>query len=343
MSATEAKGARMVKRILAGLVMATLLAAFAVPARAGAVLDRVLARGKVVCGVDQTPGFGGFDDRGSPIGFEVDLCRAIAAAVLKDAQAFQVQRVTTKYKFTALAEGELDVAFGMTTWTFERDTAMSAAFPAVTFHDGQGFMKWADVADPWAANSTICVQSATTSAANLAEYLARRQSPAKVLPLSSSEEKFNAFAERRCGVVTGDATELAAQKSRRAAMQSAWTLLDILISREPLGPAVPSGDPEWFALVRWSMLVPIIAEARGLGMKNLDSLPATDGEMRRLKGEEAGFGAGLRLDQAWARRIVASVGNYGEIFARNLGPLGIARGQNALWTDGGLLYAPPLR
>lgn len=331
----------MVKRVFAVLVLLGL--AGAPPAWAGSVMDRVLARGKVVCGVDQTPGFGGFDDRGTPIGFEVDLCRAVAAAVLKDAKAFQVQRVTTKYKFSALAEGELDIAFGMTTWTFDRDTGMVVSFPTVSFYDGQGFMKWSDVADPWGAGSTICAQSATTSAANLTEYLARRQSPAKVLALSSSEEKFNAFAERRCGVVTGDSTELAAHKSRRVAMQGTWTLLDTVISREPLGPAVLNSDPEWFAVVRWAMLVPVIAEARGLGLRNLDSLAAADSEMRRLKGEEPGFGAVLRLDPAWARRIVASVGNYGEIFARNLAPLGIARGQNALWTDGGLLYAPPLR
>lgn len=310
---------------------------------AGTVLDRVLARGKVVCGVDQTPGFGGFDDRGVAVGLEVDLCRAIAAAVLKNPQAIQVQRVTTKYKFHALAEGELDVAFGMTTWTFDRDTSMMSTFPVIAFHDGQGFMKWSDLADPWASSSTICVQSNTTSASTLQEYLTERQSPAKVLALSSSEEKFNAFAERRCDVITGDNTELTAQKSRRAAMQGAWTLLDTIISREPMGPAVINNDPEWFAIVRWSVLVPIIAEARGLGRANLETAIATDAEMRRLKGEEPGFGASLRLDPGWARRIIAAIGNYGEIFARNLGPLGIGRGQNALWTNGGLLYAPPLR
>jgi len=199
-------------------VILLLLQAVAATAWAGTVLDRVLARGKVVCGVDQTPGLGGFDDRGTPIGLEVDLCRGIAAAVLKNPQAIQVQRVTTKYKFHALAEGELDVAFGMTTWTFDRDTSMMSVFPVIAFHDGQGFMKWSDLADPWAPSSTICVQSGTTSANALQEYLVRRQSPAKVLALSSSEEKFNAFAERRCGVVTGDSTELAAQKSRRATM-----------------------------------------------------------------------------------------------------------------------------
>ncbi|MCA1908726.1 MAG: amino acid ABC transporter substrate-binding protein [Magnetospirillum sp.] len=333
----------MVKRIVLGALAALILGLGPLPAQAGAVLDRVKARGKVVCGVDQTPGFGGFDDRGTPMGLEVDLCRAVAAAVLGDPAAIQVQRVTTKYKFAALADGELDIAFGMTTWTFERDTGQGASFPVVSFYDGQGFMKWADETNPWAPTSTICVQSGTTSAANLNEYLARRQSKAKILALSSSEEKLNAFAERRCSVVTGDSTELAAQRSRRTAMTHTWELLDTVISREPLGPAIASGDPEWFALVRWSLLVPIIAEARGLGRMNIDTAPSTDGEMRRLKGEEPGFGATLRLDPAWARRIVASVGNYGEMFARHLAPLGIGRGQNALWTDGGLLYAPPLR
>ncbi|MBI2239751.1 MAG: amino acid ABC transporter substrate-binding protein [Magnetospirillum gryphiswaldense] len=333
----------MVKRLAMGMLAGLILGAVSLPAQAGPVMDRVKARGKVVCGVDQTPGFGGFDDHGTPVGFEVDLCRAVAAAVLGDPKAIQVQRVTTKYKFLALAEGELDIAFGMTTWTFDRDTAQSASFPTVAFYDGQGFMKWADEANPWAASSTICVQSGTTSAANLAEYLTRRQSPAKVLALSSSEEKFNAFAERRCSVVTGDSTELAAQRSRRTAMKTSWQLLDTVISREPLGPAIANNDPEWFALVRWSLLVPVIAEARGLGISNIENAPSTDSEIRRLKGEEPGFGASLRLDPAWAKRIVSSVGNYAELYKRNLEPLGIGRGQNALWIDGGLLYAPPLR
>ena len=311
---------------------------------AGSVLDRVLERGKVVCAVDQTPGFGGFDDRGIPVGFEVDLCRAVAAAVLKNSQAIQVQRVTSKYKFHALADGEVDVALGMTTWTFDRDTTQTALFPVVAFYDGQGFMKWRDVADPWATAASICVQSATTSAANLQEYLSRRGSSAKVLALSSSEEKLAAFAERRCDMVTGDSTELAAQRSRRTAtVQGAWVPVEPIISREPLGPAVSAGDPEWFAIVRWAVLVPIIAEARGVGARTLEATAASDTEMRRLKGEEPGFGAGLRLDPAWARRIILAVGNYGEIFQRNLAPLGIERGRNALWTEGGLLYAPPLR
>lgn len=331
------------KRVVLGVLAGLILGTAALPVQAGAVMDRVKARGKVVCGVDQTPGFGGFDDRGMPVGFEVDLCRAVAAAVLGDSKAIQVQRVTTKYKFLALAEGELDIAFGMTTWTFDRDTAQTASFPTVAFYDGQGFMKWADEANPWAASSTICVQSGTTSATNLTEYLTRRQSPAKVLSLSSSEEKFNAFAERRCSMVTGDSTELAAQRSRRTAMKSSWQMLDTVISREPLGPAIANTDPEWFAVVRWSLLVPIIAEARGLGMNNIDGATSSDGEIRRLKGEEPGFGAALRLDPAWAKRIISSIGNYAELHKRNLEPLGIARGQNALWTDGGLLYAPPLR
>lgn len=317
------------------------------PARAGAVLDRVLARGKVVCSVDQTPGFGGFDNKGVAVGFEVDLCRGIAAAVLKNPQAIEIQRVTTKYKFHALAAGELDVVFGMTTWTFDRDTTMAASFPAVTFYDGQGFMKWSEVQDPWAPASTICVQSGTTSAANLHDFLISQHSAAKVLALSSSEEKLNAFAERRCDVVTGDATELATHRSRRALMPGAWVAMAQVISREPLGPVVSDADPEWFDVVRWSILVPIIAEARGITQGNVTESAAANGsndmEIRRLKGEDPGFGSGLRLDPAWAKRIIAAIGNYGEIFNRNLTPLGIERGQNALWTQGGLLYAPPLR
>lgn len=334
------------RRMLTGLAIGAAMAAglAAVGADAG-TLDRVRQRGHVVCSVDQTPGFGDFDTRGQPIGFEVDLCRAVATAVLKDPNAIQIQRVTTKYKFRALAEGELDIALGMTTWTFDREAAQGVLFPLVTFYDGQGFMAWNDVVEATAlkAGTTICVQAGTTSAGNLADLLTRTGSTAKVLALSSSEEKLNAFAERRCDVVTGDRSELAAQKSRRAATRNSWKMLAPTISREPLGPAVANGDVEWFNIVRWAMAVPMIAEARGVTSHGLDQMPASDTELRRLKGEDPTFGSGLHLDPAWARRIVTEIGNYDEIFQRNLAPLNIGRELNGLWSQGGLLYPPPLK
>ncbi|MGC2854311.1 amino acid ABC transporter substrate-binding protein [Novispirillum sp. DQ9] len=309
------------------------------------IRERVMAQGYVRCGVDMTPGFSGIDGDGRTAGFDIDFCRAIAAAVLGDSEAVRTSRVSTRHKFEAVLTGDLDVAFGMTTWTFSRDTTLGLAFPAVTYYDGQGFMAWSDsgIDRPAAiTKGAVCVQQGTTSEGNLADYL-RDRTEVRVVPALSSEDKFNAFAERRCAVVTGDLSELAVQRARRAAMPGAWAVLPGTISREPLGPVIAAGDPEWFAIVRWSVLVPMIAEARGVSSASLDDTPATDTELRRLRGEENGFGTELGLKPDWARKIIESVGSYGEIFARNLSPLGIERGENALWRHGGLIYAPPLR
>ncbi len=291
-----------------------------------------------------TPGFSGISENGTATGFDVDFCRAVAAAALGDANAIRTSRVSTRHKFDAVRDGELDVAFGMTTWTFTRDTELGLSFPAVTFYDGQGFMAWADanITSPADLQGPVCVQKGTTSESNLADLLTGR-TEVTVMPATSSEDKFNAFAERRCAVVTGDRSELAAQRSRRTADPGAWVLLPGTISREPLGPVVVAGDPQWFAIVRWATLVPMIAEARGLTSTSVATATAKDGEMRRLLGEEPDFGAALGLKPTWARKIVESVGSYGEIFTRNLGQLGLDRGENALWRDGGLIYAPPLR
>lgn len=329
-----------------GVLAAALAAAVPITAEAGqSVRERVIAQGYVRCGIDMTPGFSGIDRDGRAVGFDVDFCRAVAAAVLGDAEAIRTLRVNTRHKFDAVRGGDLDVAFGMTTWTFSRDSTLGVAFPAVIYYDGQGFMTWSDggVATPAdLASGTVCVQEGTTSEGNLKDFL-RGRDGVSVLSTPSSEDKFNAFAERRCGVVTGDLSELAVQRARRAAAPQTWTILPGTISREPLGPVVAAGDPEWFAIVRWAMLVPMIAEARGVTSATVGAAPGTDSEMRRLRGEEAEFGAELGLKPDWARNIVESVGSYDEIFSRNLSPMGIERDANALWRDGGMIYAPPLR
>lgn len=314
----------------------------------GSVLERVKARGAVVCGVDQTPGFSGFSKTGEHVGFDVEFCRAIAAAVLGDPDLIEPQRVNTANKFRALVDGDIDVAFGMTTWTHARDTTLGTVFPTVLWYDGQGFMTWADSGVTSAGDldgRTICVQSKTTSEANLRDYLKRRGITAEVLPAPSSDEKMNAFAERQCEVVTGDRSELGVRRAHGTAVPDRWVLLPETISREPLGPVVVQGDPQWFSIVRWATLVPIIAEARGVSAASLKAVTAdaADGEIRRLAGLEPGFGEGLGLDPFWARRVVEAVGTFADIHARTLAPLGLERGQNALWTDGGLHYAPPLR
>ncbi len=329
---------------MALMVVATLLPLAA--KGADSVLERVRERGEVVCGVDQTPGFSRSDDTGRAIGFDVDFCRAVAAAVLGDPGAIATARVSTAYKFNAVKAGDIDIAFGMTTWTYTREAELGTAFPVVLFYDGQGFLTWADsgiesIDD--LGSATICVQTGTTSEANLRDFLARFPT-AKIMPTVSSEEKFTAFAQRRCPVVTGDRSELAAQRSRRTTEADSWKLLPGTISREPLGPVVVPDDPRWRAIVRWALLVPMIAEARGLSRAALATAgEATDQEMARLLGQDPEFGQGLGLDPAWARRVLEAVGSYGDIFDRNLTPLGFDRGENALWRDGGLIYAPPLR
>lgn len=335
-------------RVLATLAVLSLAApAAAEPAAAESVVDRVRKIGMVTCGIDQTPGFSGFDASGRPVGFEVDFCRAVAAAVLGDANAIQVRRVSTANKFDALRAAELDIAFGMTTWTFTRDTALGTVFPQVLLYDGQGFMAWDESGIADAAGlrgKRICVQSGTTSAANLRDFMAARGMVAEIVGQASSDEKMNAFAQRLCDVVTGDRSELSAQRARRAAAAEKWRILPDIISREPLGPAVAQGDAQWFAVVRWAILATLVAEYRGVtaaGIAGLD--PGSDSELRRLTGTEPGFGAELGLEPGWARQIIAQVGNYAEIYQRNLAPLGLQRGANRLWRDGGLLYAPPLR
>lgn len=329
------------------LLMGPLVYGATAEATAGTVLDAVRERGQVICGVDQTPGFSAFDASGVATGFDVDFCRAVAAAVLGRADQIKVRRVNTANKFAALRDGDIDISFGMTTWTFNRDTALGTAFPVVTLYDGQGFLVWNEDG-PTTVDGldghAICVQGGTTSAANLTDFLKREGLTATVVERATSEEKMNAFATRLCTVVTGDRSELSVQTARRAARPGQWRLLPSTISREPLAPVVAAGDPEWFAVVRWAILATIIAEHRGVTADRLSHMEdSVDGELRRLAGAEPGFGEALGLDARWARRVVAQVGSYAEIFERNLAPLGLERGQNALWTAGGLLYAPPLR
>lgn len=310
-------------------------------------LERVREAGLVTCGVDATPGFSSIDTVGTPIGFDVDFCRAIAAAVLGDANAIETRRVSTASKFEALVRGEIDVAFGMTTWTLSRDTTLGTAFPAVIFYDGQGFMAWADshiTSKADLQNQTICVQQGTTSAANLREFLAREQITARTIDAPNSQEKLNAFAQHRCSVVTGDRSELAAHAATLEPGKGQWPILPLIISSEPLGPVVAADDWQWFTIVRWVVNATIAAESLGLNQSNTPTLTApNDGERARLLGQDPTFGQGLGLDPQWARRIIIQVGAYDEIFARNLAPLGLQRNTNALSRDGGDLIPLPMR
>jgi general L-amino acid transport system substrate-binding protein len=314
---------------------------------AASTLERVRKAGLVTCGVDATPGFSSIDTVGNPVGFDVDFCRAIAAAVLGDSNAIETRRVSTASKFEALVRGEIDVAFGMTTMTLSRDTTLGTVFPAVIFYDGQGFMTWADSGISTKNDlqgQTICVQQGTTSAGNLAEFLAREQITARIIDAPNSQEKINAFAQRRCSIVTGDRSELAVQAATLEPGKGQWPILPLVISSEPLGPVVATDDWQWFSIVRWVVNSTIAAESLGLNQSNTPTLTApTNGERARLLGQDPAFGQGLGLDPQWARRVIIQVGAYDEIFTRNLSVLGLHRDTNALARDGGLLSPLPLR
>jgi len=314
------------------------------------VLSRVRHNNQVRCAVDLTPGFSQINDNGEAAGFDVDFCRAVAAAALGDARKISTQRISTANKYKAVSGGEVDLGLGMSTWTLNRDTALGTHFPAVIFNDGQGFAAWGDsgvkhLSD--AKNASVCVQTQTTSIDTLKSTIARNHLSLTLLELPSSEEKWNAFSAHKCALVTGDRSELASRRATMAADPKRWLLLPETISREPLGPVVTAGDEQWFQIVRWVALVTQIAEARGVDSTNLDSLnDGGDGELARLLGRDPDFGKAIGLDPQWARRVIAQVGNYAEIYNRNLGPgtaINLERGQNALWSDGGLFYPPPLR
>lgn len=348
---------------LARTILVAVLAAFSSTtgtAQAGPVMDRVMQQGEVRCGVDLTPGFSSVDADGNARGFEVDVCRAVAAAVLGTPDAVSIRRVNTANKFNALTVGDIDIAFGMTTWTYTRDTGMGVVFPVVLYYDGQGFMAWAgktadktpgtDSGTPWKnapPGTRVCVQRGTTSEANLTAAVQAGHAPVDMVPTTSSEEKFIAFAQRQCTLVTGDRSELAARAATMPAERRQWRILPDVISREPLGPAVAQNDPLWFSVVRWTVLSMIVAEAKGVTSANVaGQITSSDPEIRRLAGGDPAFGTPLGLDSQWGLRVISLIGNYGEVFQRNLGsgsPLGMERGPNALWTDGGLHYAPPLK
>lgn len=316
----------------------------------GSILDRVKRDGQVRCGVDQTAGFSEIDPAGRPMGFEVDFCRAVAAAALGDANAIVLSRVRTANKFKALVDDEIDIGLGQTTWTLTRDTSLGVWFPLALFYDGQGFMVWSDLGAKRLADlagRSICVQGGTTSFVTLREAVATLQPAPSLIEFATSEEKSTGFLGRRCDAVTGDRSELTALRASSVAGGGRLTLLPDVISREPLGPVVASHDLVWGQIVRWVGFAMIAAEARGLTSESIRSIASSpDGEIRRLAGLEPGVGRGLGLDDRWARRVIEQVGNYGQVYARNLGPetrIGLDRGLNALWLNGGLIFSPPFR
>lgn len=334
----------------AAVVTAALLA-FAGTAHAGATFDAVKKKGFVQCGVsDGLPGFSYTDDKGNVKGLDADFCRAVAAAVFGDATKVKFTPLTAKERFTALQSGEIDILSRNTTWTSSRDTALGLNFTGVTYYDGQGFLvnkklgvKSAKELD----GASICIQAGTTTELNLADYF--RANNMKFTPISydKSDESAKAMEAGRCDGLTSDQSQLYAQRIKLAAPDD-YIVLPEVISKEPLGPVVRHGDDEWFDIVKWTLYVQVAAEEYGLTSKNVADAAktSTNPDVKRLLGAEGEKGKDFGLANDWVVNVVKQVGNYGEMFDRNVGegsPLKIKRGLNALWNQGGLQYAPPFR
>jgi general L-amino acid transport system substrate-binding protein len=323
------------------------------------VFDAVRNRGQLVCGVnDAVPGFGFVDAEGNFSGFDIEYCRVIAAAVFGDADAVEFQPLTAAQRFTALQSGEIDVLVRNTTWTATRDGAEGAAFAMTTFYDGQGMMVRADsgIGDiDDMDGASVCVLSGTTTELNLATRFDAAGLELNPLSFEENETLQEAFLAGQCDGWTSDKSQLAAVRSAFPDAQGgpeALVILDETISKEPLGPAVRDGDARWFDAVNWAVIVTIQAEEFGITSDNIDEMMQSDDpEILRFLGQpvppdDAVFDPGLGLDTDFVVNVIQQVGNYGEIYDRNVGPdtpLGLARAENDLWTNGGLLYAPPYR
>ena len=322
------------------------------PAHAGKTLDAVKQRGSVNCGV--TTGVAGFsapDSQGVWSGLDVDTCRAIAAAVLGDAKKVNFVPLNSQQRFASLQAGEVDVLARNTTWTLTRDASLGFHFTAITYYDGQGFLvpKKLKVTSPkQLKGAEICTQSGTTNEKNVADYFRAQGVKVKTVVFEGFEASFKAFFGGRCQAFTTDASALAGLRNKEAKNPDDYVILPELISKEPLGPVVRRGDDDWFAIVKWTIFALIEAEENGLTQANVDAQKASsaDPAVQRLLGTSEDMGKLLGLDKEWAYRAVKAVGNYGEIFERNVGPksiLKLPRGVNNLWSKGGLIYAPPVR
>jgi len=320
------------------------------PAEAGARLAAIRARDELVCGVNgQLPGFGFVSAEGEFSGFDVDLCRAVAAAVLGDAKKVSFRPLTTQERFTALQTGEIDILARNTTWTVSRDADLGLDFGPITFYDGQGIMVGTDLAAgglEGLAGASICVQSGTTTEKNLSDAMRRIDAAYTPVVFEDADQTYGAYDEGRCDAVTSDKSQLV---SRQTTLQdpSAHVILDVTLSKEPLGPAVLQGDSQWADIVRWVGFGLVQAEEFGITADGVDGfLTSEDPEIRRFLGVEEALGGGLGLDNDFMVTVIRAVGNYAEIYDRNLGPdtpFDLPRGPNRLWSDGGLLYAPPYR
>jgi general L-amino acid transport system substrate-binding protein len=320
-------------------------------AHAGKTLEGVRQRGAVSCGVNTSaPGFSATDSQGRWQGLDVDLCRAVAAAVLGDAGKVRFVPLNSQQRFAALQSGEIDVLSRNTTWSLTRDASLGIVFTGINYFDGQGFMvpkKLKVDSAKKLGGATVCVQAGTTSEKNVADFFRANNLKYKSVVFDTAEAIQSAFFSGRCQAYTTDMSDLAGARTKTA-NPGDYVILPEVVSKEPLGPAVRRGDDEWFAVVKWVHYAMLEAEEAGLTQANVDAQRAEskDPLVQRLLGVGEDTGQLLGLDREWAYRVVKQVGNYGESFERNLGPktpLALPRGANQLWSRGGLMYAPPVR
>ncbi len=332
------------------VVTLALAAGLSAQAASAQTLKTVKDRGMLSCGVSQgLPGFSSPDDKGNWTGLDVDICRAIAAAIFNDATKVKFVPLSAKDRFTALQSGEIDVLSRNTTWTLSRDTSLGANFTGVTYYDGQGFLvkKSLKVNSALELNSaSVCVQTGTTTEQNLADYFKGNNMKYEVIAFGTADETVKAYESGRCDVFTSDVSQLYAERLKLA-NPADHAVLPEVISKEPLGPMVRHGDDQWFDIVKWTLFAMVDAEELGITQKNADEMAKSDKpELKRAFGTDGNLGEQLGLTKDWLSRIVKAVGNYGESFDRNVGAgskLGIARGLNQLWNKGGIQYAPPIR
>lgn len=318
----------------------------------GETLKTVQARGKLICGVNgQLPGFSFLDPSGEMKGFDADFCRAIAAAIFGDPSKVEFRPTTTQERFTALQTGEIDVLARNTTWSLVRDTELGLNFTVTTFYDGQGIMVPTDSGFKTLKDlegGTICVQKGTTTELNLADAMAVAGVTYTPATYDDVNATYGAYAEGRCDAVTSDKSQLSSVAKGLLPDPNAHVIMDVTLSKEPLGPVVRHGDDQWFDIVKWTVFATIAGEEYGVNSANVDDqrTNAVNPEIRRLLGVEGDLGPKLGLTNDWAYNVIKLVGNYEEIYNRSLGegtPTYIPRGLNASYKNGGVLYSPPFR
>jgi general L-amino acid transport system substrate-binding protein len=349
----RAHGVDRVRRAVLGWALPTFLLAMTIAAPAlasSSTLDKVKARGSLICGVNEgLPGFSFVDNRGIWTGFDVDFCRAIAAAIFGDPGKVKLLPLSADARFQALRDGKIDVLSRNSTWTMGREAEYGLTFVGVTYYDGQGFM----VPRAMRINSAleldgakVCVQSGTTTIDNLADFFTSNGMTLQEVVSTSSDQSVSDYDAGRCSVLTSDLSQLYALRLRLSNPGNHVILPDV-ISKEPLGPVVRDDDLQWISVVKWIYFAMLDAEELGVGSKTIDqALKSRKPEVMRLVGTSGDFGERIGLSNAWAASIIRYVGNYGEVFERNLGSktrLAIPRGLNELWNAGGIQYAPPIR